>query len=84
MAEEKKGHVKMTFEVEINEALMDVLKENMKNLSLGFLFFDFGLFGLRELRGLCWSFFHLFRPIGSMFSHSAILYLRPSISRFPV
>lgn len=32
MAEEKKGHVKMTFEVEINEALMDLLKENMKNL----------------------------------------------------
>jgi hypothetical protein len=32
MAEEKKGHVKMTFEVEINEAMMDLLKENMKNL----------------------------------------------------
>ena len=32
MAEEKKGHVKMTFEVEINEALMDLIKENMKNL----------------------------------------------------
>ena len=32
MAEEKKGHVKVTFEVEINEALMEVLKENMKNL----------------------------------------------------
>jgi hypothetical protein len=32
MAEEKKGHVKMTFEMEINEALMDLLKENMKNL----------------------------------------------------
>ena len=33
MAEEKKGHVKVTFEVEINEALMDLLKENMKSLS---------------------------------------------------
>ncbi|MGD0979643.1 MAG: hypothetical protein ABR962_10965 [Candidatus Bathyarchaeia archaeon] len=32
MAEEKKGHVKMTFEVEINEALMDLIKENMKSL----------------------------------------------------
>ena len=32
MAEEKKGHVKMTFEVEINEALMDLIRENMKNL----------------------------------------------------
>jgi hypothetical protein len=32
MAEEKKGHVKMTFEVEINEALMDLIKENLKNL----------------------------------------------------
>lgn len=32
MAEEKKGHVKMTFEVEINEALMDLIKENMKSI----------------------------------------------------
>jgi len=32
MAEEKKGHVKMTFEVEINEALMELIKENMKSL----------------------------------------------------
>ena len=32
MAEEKKGHVKMTVELEINEALMDLLRENMKNL----------------------------------------------------
>ena len=32
MVEEKKGHVKMTFEVEINEALMDLIKENMKSL----------------------------------------------------
>jgi hypothetical protein len=32
MAEDKKGHVKMTFEAEINEALMDLIKENMKSL----------------------------------------------------
>ncbi len=32
MAEEKKGHVKFTFEVEINEVLMEVLKESMKNM----------------------------------------------------
>lgn len=32
MAEEKKGHVKVTFEVEINEALMDLIKENMKSI----------------------------------------------------
>jgi hypothetical protein len=32
MAEEKKGHVKVTFEVEINEALMDLIKENMKTI----------------------------------------------------
>jgi hypothetical protein len=32
MAEEKKGHVKMTFEVEINEALMDLIRGNMKSL----------------------------------------------------
>ena len=32
MAEEKKGHVKITFDVEINEALMEVIKENMKNM----------------------------------------------------
>jgi len=32
MAEEKKGHVKFTFEVDINEALMDLLKENMKDI----------------------------------------------------
>jgi hypothetical protein len=32
MVEEKKGHVKMTFEVEINEALMDLIKENMKSI----------------------------------------------------
>jgi len=32
MAEDKKGHVKVTFEVEINEALMDLLRENMKEI----------------------------------------------------
>jgi ferredoxin len=32
MAEEKKGHVKVTMEVEINEALMDVVKEAIKNM----------------------------------------------------
>jgi len=32
MAEEKKGHVKFTFELDINEALMDLLKENMKDI----------------------------------------------------
>jgi hypothetical protein len=33
LAEEKKGHVKVTFEVEINEALMDLIKENMKEMA---------------------------------------------------
>jgi hypothetical protein len=32
MAEEKKGHVKVTMEVEINEALMEVVKEAIKNM----------------------------------------------------
>jgi len=32
MSEEKKGHVKMTFEVEVNEPLMEILKESMKNM----------------------------------------------------
>lgn len=32
MSEEKKGHVKFTVEVEINEALMDILKESMKSM----------------------------------------------------
>ncbi len=32
MAEEKKGHVKVTFEVEVNEALMEIVKESMKNM----------------------------------------------------
>ncbi len=34
MSEEKKGHVKFTFEVEINEALMEMMKEGMKNMPL--------------------------------------------------
>ncbi len=32
VSDEKKGHVKFTMEVEINEALMDILKESMKNM----------------------------------------------------
>ncbi len=32
MAEEKKGHVKVTMEVEVNEALMEVVKEAIKNM----------------------------------------------------
>jgi hypothetical protein len=32
MAEEKKGHLKITLEVDINEPLMEVIKENMKNM----------------------------------------------------
>ena len=32
MAEEKKGHVKVTMEVEVNEALMEVVKESIKNM----------------------------------------------------
>ena len=32
MAEEKKGHVKVTMEVEVNEALMEVIKESIKNM----------------------------------------------------
>ena len=32
MTEEKKGHVKLTVEVEINEPLMDLARENMKNI----------------------------------------------------
>ena len=32
MSEEKKGRVKFTVEVEINEALMDMMKEGMKNM----------------------------------------------------
>jgi hypothetical protein len=32
MVEEKKGHAKITIEVELNEALMDVVKESIKNM----------------------------------------------------
>ena len=32
MAEEKKGHVKVTLDVEINAALMDMLKECIENM----------------------------------------------------
>ena len=32
MVEEKKGHVKVTLDVEINEALMSMLKESMENM----------------------------------------------------
>jgi len=31
MAEEKKGHVKITIEVELNEALMEAIKEMPKH-----------------------------------------------------
>ena len=32
MVEEKKGHAKITLEIELNEALMEMLKEGMKNM----------------------------------------------------
>ena len=32
MSEEKKGRMKMSFEVEINEELMDVIKEGMTKM----------------------------------------------------
>jgi hypothetical protein len=32
VSEEKKGRVKFTLEVEINEALMDIVRESMKNM----------------------------------------------------
>ncbi|UCE15277.1 MAG: hypothetical protein JSV12_05165 [Candidatus Bathyarchaeota archaeon] len=32
MVEEKKGQAKITIEVEINEALMEIVKEAMKNM----------------------------------------------------
>jgi hypothetical protein len=32
MSEEKKGHVKITIEVEVNEPLMDVVKEAMTKM----------------------------------------------------
>jgi hypothetical protein len=32
MAEEKKGHVKITVDVEISPSLMELLKESMENM----------------------------------------------------
>jgi len=32
LTEEKKGHVKLTVEVEINEPLMEMARESMKNI----------------------------------------------------
>ncbi len=32
MADEKKGHVKITMEIEVNEALMDLAKETTKGM----------------------------------------------------
>ena len=32
MANEKNGRVKVTIEVDVNEPLMDVIKESMKNM----------------------------------------------------
>ncbi len=32
LSEEKKGHVKVTLEVEINEALMETMKEGMSKM----------------------------------------------------
>ena len=32
MVEEKKGHAKITIEVELNEALMEIIKESVKNM----------------------------------------------------
>lgn len=32
MGEEKKGHAKITLEVELNEALMELFKESVKNM----------------------------------------------------
>jgi hypothetical protein len=32
MAEEKIGHVKVTLDVEINAALMDIMKESIENM----------------------------------------------------
>ena len=32
MAEQKKGSMKLTVEAEINEALMEIVKESMKNM----------------------------------------------------
>ena len=32
MSEEKKGHVKISVDIEINEALMELVKESMANI----------------------------------------------------
>jgi hypothetical protein len=32
MGEEKKGHAKITLEIELNEALMEMMREGMKNM----------------------------------------------------
>jgi len=32
MGEEKRGHAKITLEIELNEALMEMMKEGMKNM----------------------------------------------------
>jgi hypothetical protein len=32
MAEERKGHVKVTIDVEISPSLMDIIKESMENM----------------------------------------------------
>jgi len=32
MVEEKKGHAKVTIEFEVNEALLEIIKEGMKNM----------------------------------------------------
>ena len=32
LSEEKKGHVRVTVDVEINDALMEMMKEGMKNM----------------------------------------------------
>ena len=32
MSEEKKGHAKITLEVELNEAMMELIKESTKNI----------------------------------------------------
>jgi len=32
MVDEKKGHAKITLEIELNEALMDIMKEGIKEI----------------------------------------------------
>ncbi len=32
MVEEKKGHAKITLEIELNEALMEIMKEGLKEM----------------------------------------------------